>query len=67
MVRVDIWRKWEDEDIILNDIATALDFLDSARKIRISDKFTEFLGMASGNKYETHVSILSATDVKLPK
>ena len=35
MVRVDIWREWEDEDIILNDIVTAMHFHDSARKIRI--------------------------------
>ena len=58
----------EDEDAILNDITTAADFRDSARKVRTlaSEKFKELSG-DSGNKSATHVSSFSMTDVKLPK
>ena len=58
----------ENEDAILNDITTAADFRDSARKVRTlaSEKFKELSG-DSGNKSATHVSSFSVTDVKLPK
>ena len=58
----------EDEDAILNDITTAADFRDSARKVRTlaTEKFKELSG-DSGNKSATHVSSFSVTDVKLPK
>ena len=58
----------EDEDAILNDITTAADFRDSARKVRTlaSEKFKELSG-DSGNKSAAHVSSFSMTDVKLPK
>ena len=58
----------ENEDAILNDITTAADFRDSARKVRTlaSEKFKELSG-DSGNKSATHVSSFSMTDVKLPK
>ena len=58
----------ENEDAILNDITTAADFRDSARKVRTlaTEKFKELSG-DSGNKSATHVSSFSMTDVKLPK
>ena len=58
----------EDEDAILNDITTAADFRDSARKVRTlaTEKFTELSG-DSENKSATRVSSFSITDVKLPK
>ena len=58
----------EDEDAILNDITTAADFRDSARKVRTlaTEKFKELSG-DSGNKSAAHVSSFSMTDVKLPK
>ena len=58
----------ENEDAILNDITTAADFRDSARKVRIlaSEKLKELSG-DSGNKSAAHVSSFSMTDVKLPK
>ena len=58
----------EDEDAILNDITTAADFRDSARKVRTlaADKFKELSG-DSDNKSAAHVSSFSRTDVKLPK
>ena len=58
----------EDEDAILNDITTAADFRDSARKVRTlaSEKFKELSG-DSGNKSAAHVSSFSMTDVKLTK
>ena len=58
----------EDEDAILNDITTAADFRDSARKVRTlaSEKFKELSG-DSGNKSAAHVSSFFMTDVKLPK
>ena len=58
----------EDEDAILNDITTAADFRDSARKVRTlaTEKFKELSG-DSGNKSATHVSSFSMTGVKLPK
>ena len=58
----------ENEDAILNDITTAADFRDSARKVRTlaTEKFKELSG-DSGNKFAAHVSSFSMTDVKLPK
>ena len=58
----------ENEDAILNDITTAADFRDSARKVRTlaAEKFKELSG-DSGNKSAAHVSSFSMTDVKLPK
>ena len=58
----------EDEDAILNDITTAADFRDSARKVRTlaAEKFKELSG-DSNNKSAAHVSSFSITDVKLPK
>ena len=58
----------ENEDAISNDITTAADFRDSARKVRTlaTEKFKELSG-DSGNKSATHVSSFSMTDVKLPK
>ena len=58
----------EDEDAILNDITTAADFRDSARKVRTlaTEKFKELSG-DSDNKSAAHVSSFSMTDVKLPK
>ena len=58
----------ENEDAILNDITTAADFRDSARKVRTlaSEKFKELSG-DSDNKSAAHVSSFSITDVKLPK
>ena len=58
----------EDEDAILNDITTAADFLDSARKVRTlaAEKFKELSG-DSDNKSAAHISSFSMTDVKLPK
>ena len=57
----------EDEDAILNDITTAADFRESARKVRIlaTEKSKERSG-DSDNKSATHVSSFSITDVKLP-
>ena len=56
----------EDGDAILNDITTAADFRDSARKVRTlaTEKSKELSG-DSDNKY-AHVSSFSITDVKLP-
>ena len=58
----------EDEDSMLNDITTAADFRDSARKVRTlaAEKFKELSG-DSNNKSAAHVSSFSMTDVKLPK
>ena len=58
----------ENEDAILNDITTAADFRDSARKVRTlaTEKFKELSG-DSDNKSAAHVSSFSMTDVKLPK
>ena len=58
----------EDEDAILNDITTAADFRDSARKVRTlaTEKFKELSG-DSDNKSAAHVSSFSMTYVKLPK
>ena len=58
----------DNEDAILNDIAAAADFRDSARKVRTlaTEKFKELSG-DSDNKSAAHVSSFSMTDVKLPK
>ena len=58
----------EDENAILNDITTAADFRDSARKVRTlaTEKFKELSG-DSDNKSAAHVLSFSITDVKLPK
>ena len=58
----------EDEDAILNDITTAADFRDSAKKVRTlaTEKFKEH-SEDSENKSAAYVSSFSITDVKLPK